>query len=81
MDDIVKWLESPEGRAWSRSVHKQSTYQTAWFSIKEDYIEIAYKYETQIQRYGRYDTLGRFRAPVTREVNVRESRGGELLGS
>lgn len=33
---IIRWLESPEGRRWSRSVHFQSQYALKWFSLKPD---------------------------------------------
>src|ERR1700744_3682117 len=40
MDDetraIIKWLESPEGRCWSRATHRQSQYATRWFGLKPD---------------------------------------------
>ena len=34
--EIIKWLESPEGRCWSRSVHRQSQYAIRWFCLKPD---------------------------------------------
>jgi hypothetical protein len=35
--EVIKWLESPEGRDWSRSVHRQTQHAVRWFSLKPDF--------------------------------------------
>lgn len=34
--EIIRWLESPEGRCWSRGVHQQGNHAYKWFSFKPD---------------------------------------------
>jgi hypothetical protein len=35
-DGVVEWLESPDGRKWSRNHHKVSRHQTRLIAVKED---------------------------------------------
>jgi hypothetical protein len=63
-EEIISWLNSLEGRKWSRSVHKQAFFQTHLFTIKED-VEIVEK--EWIRYYGAYDCAGRFRKPRVKE--------------
>jgi hypothetical protein len=61
---IIKWLESPEGRCWSRSVHTQSAYAVKWFSLKADVEGGEGGYEDELLDViyidlGRYDDAGR----------------------
>lgn len=34
--EVIEWLESLEGRLWSRTRHFQSRYQNRLFSLKDD---------------------------------------------
>jgi len=34
MNDVIEWLESPGGQAWSREFH--NSHIMSWFQLKDD---------------------------------------------
>ena len=59
--EIIKWLNSLEGRRWSRSFHRQSIWARKMFTIKDDFIEC---FAPELwQDWGSVDTWGRYRKP------------------
>jgi hypothetical protein len=58
--ELIEWLNSFEGRAWSRNYHRQQAYQTHLFTIKEDDETIG-GWTWEVKSYGGYDIAGRFR--------------------
>ena len=62
----IDWLNSFEGRRWSRDHHFQSPYALRMFMIKEEDAR-GEVWSEQWQSWGRVDTLGRYRKPTKRK--------------
>jgi len=61
--EIITWLESPEGRRWSRSFHRQSLWARKLFTIKDD--DDGCWLPELWQDWGSVDRQGRYRKPCS----------------
>jgi hypothetical protein len=59
MRATIAWLNSWEGRRWSRSVHRQSPYAIRMFSLKEE----GHLPGQVFRSWGSVDSIGRYRKP------------------
>lgn len=61
--DVVDWLNGPDGRRWSRSVHRGISYGCKWFSFKPDVeggvgYDVGWSVDVETQWMGAYDEDG-----------------------
>jgi hypothetical protein len=64
---LIKWLNGPEGRAWSYDTHAQGRYALKLFSLKEDYCDLMPEPPMWVD-WGHYTPGGnRYVRPRTRE--------------